>query len=131
MKHSKISGYDMYPLTRVLVNVWEIGRSPEYWKNPEDFSPERFKDSSTDYVGDQNFEYLPFGGGTWGFPGLNMGIVLVELVLANVVYAFDWLPEGMNKEDISMEESSGLVIHKKIPLELVPIKYVYDWEKSN
>ncbi|XP_026420476.1 cytochrome P450 71B20-like [Papaver somniferum] len=126
MEHRKINGYDIYPKTRVLINVWENGRSPQYWKNPEEFFPERFKDSSIDYLGSQNFEYIPFGGGRRGFPGMNMAVVLTELILANLLYAFDWeLPKGMNKEDISMEESlSGLIIHKKIPLKLVPIKFV-------
>ncbi|XP_026432182.1 cytochrome P450 71B36-like [Papaver somniferum] len=125
MKYSKINGYDIYPKTRVVINVWEIGRSPKYWENPQDFFPERFKDSCIDYLGGHNFEYIPFGGGRRGCPGMNMAIVLTELALANVLYAFDWeLPKGINKEDINMEESSGIIIHRKHPLELVPVKYV-------
>ncbi|XP_026379357.1 cytochrome P450 71B10-like [Papaver somniferum] len=121
IKHCKIEGYDIYPNTWVLINTWELGRNPEYWPNPEEFLPERFKDSSIDFVQNQNFEYMPFGGGRRICPALNMGIVLTELVLANVLYAFNWeLPEGLKSEDLNMEESSG----SRYALELVPIKHV-------
>ncbi|XP_026383323.1 cytochrome P450 71A1-like [Papaver somniferum] len=119
MKHSRIDGFDIYPKTTVLINAWATGRDPKYWQNREKFLPERFKDSSIDFSGSQNFEYLPFGGGRRGCPGMNMAIVLIELVLANILYDFEWkLPEGLNKEDLNMEESPGLTIHKKYPLEL-------------
>lgn len=126
IKNSKIDGYDVYPKTRVLINAWAMGRNPKYWKNPEEFMPERFKDSfNMDFAGTQNFEYVPFGAGRRICPGMNMGIVLTEFVLANILYAFDWkLPNGLKKEDINMEESSGISIHKKYPLELVPIKHM-------
>ncbi|PIA24759.1 hypothetical protein AQUCO_35900001v1 [Aquilegia coerulea] len=124
MNHCKINGYDIYPKTRVLVNVWAIGRSGEYWENPEDFIPERFMDNDIDFRG-QDFDFLPFGSGRRGCPGINMGLATVELGLANLLYCFNWeLPNGMNKEDINMDELAGITVHKKTPLVVVPIKYV-------
>ncbi|KAK9108252.1 hypothetical protein Syun_024263 [Stephania yunnanensis] len=123
MTHCKINGYDICPKTRVMVNVWAIGRSPDHWHNPNEFIPERFEDSSVDYKG-QHFEYLPFGGGRRICPGMTMGVLNVELALANLLYCFDWkLPSGMKVEDIDMEEEGGLTVHKKSPLKLVPVKY--------
>ncbi|XP_026430044.1 cytochrome P450 71B10-like [Papaver somniferum] len=126
MNNCKIDGYDIKPKTRVLVNAWAIGRNPAYWYKPDEFNPERFIDkysNSTDYGGQQDFEYLPFGGGRRGCPGINMGLVTTELALANMLYCFDWaLPAGMKIEDVSMDESSGMVVHKKDHLQLVPIK---------
>ncbi|XP_026398375.1 cytochrome P450 71B13-like [Papaver somniferum] len=104
IKYSKIDGYDIYPKTWVLINTWALARNPKYWKNPEEFLPERFKDNSFSLAENQNFEYKPFGGGRRICPGLNMGIVLTELVLAHMLYTFDWdLPEGLNAEDLNME----------------------------
>ncbi|XP_026422412.1 cytochrome P450 71B9-like [Papaver somniferum] len=121
IKHSKIDGYDIYPKTWVLINTWALARNPKYWKNPEEFLPERFKNSSFSLGENQNFEYKPFGGGRRICPGLNMGSVLTELVLANILYTFDWeLPEGLNTEDLNMEGLSGT----RYPLELLPIKHV-------
>lgn len=126
MSPCKISGYDIEPKTIIQVNVWAIARDPQYWKNPEEFSPERFTDSSLDYKG-QNFEYLPFGSGRRGCPGIYMGVTTTELLLANLLYCFDWkLPDGMKEEDIDMKEGIGFsaTVAKKTPLLLVPVNYL-------
>ncbi|PIA46818.1 hypothetical protein AQUCO_01500395v1 [Aquilegia coerulea] len=120
-KHCKINGYDIYPKTRVLVNAWAIGRSSEHWENPEEFAPERFMDTSIDYIG-QDFELLPFGSGRRGCPGINMGMATVDLGLANLLYCFNW--ELPNEKDINMDEVASLTVHKKIPLILLPTKYI-------
>ncbi|KAM7272563.1 hypothetical protein ACFE04_027226 [Oxalis oulophora] len=123
MSEFKINGYDIFPGTRIQVNVWGIGRDPNIWENPEEFIPERFEDNPVDYKG-QHFELLPFGGGRRGCPGILMGVSTVELVLANLLYCFDWkLPDGMKEEDISLEEGPGLAVYKKEPLKLIPIRY--------
>lgn len=127
IRQCKINGYDILPETRVLVNVWAIGRDPGVWENPGEFYPERFEDKCIDYRG-QFFEYLPFGSGRRMCPGINMGIMSVEFTVANLLHCFDWeLPNGMKCEDLSMEEEFGLNIRKKVPLHLVPIKY--NWEE--
>ncbi|XP_071722986.1 LOW QUALITY PROTEIN: cytochrome P450 71B34-like [Rutidosis leptorrhynchoides] len=123
MSKFQINGYDVYPGTRIQVNVWGIGRDPTIWQNPEEFIPERFEESPIDYKG-QHFELLPFGGGRRGCPAIMMGVSVVELALANLLYCFDWkVPDGMKEEDISMEEGPGLSVYKKEPLKLVPIRY--------
>lgn len=125
ISHFQIQGYDFYPKTMVQINAWAIGRDPKYWKNPEEFDPERFAESCVDYRG-QHFEFLPFGAGRRICPGLNMGVKIVELALVNLLYHFDWkLPLGMKEEDLDMEEISGfsLTIYKKLPLQLLPFSY--------
>ncbi|KFK33576.1 hypothetical protein AALP_AA5G031700 [Arabis alpina] len=118
MSQLKIQGYDIPSKTLLLVNVWTIGRSPNRWKNPEEFIPERFIEDHVDYKG-QNFEMLPFGSGRRMCPGMDYGIATIELGLLNLLYFFDWkLPE---EKDMDMEESGDVTIVKKIPLELLPI----------
>ncbi|EEF39162.1 cytochrome P450, putative [Ricinus communis] len=118
-----INGYDIYPKTRIQVNVSAIGRDPRIWKDPENFYPERFIDSPINYKG-MNYELLPFGSGRRGCPGITMGMAIVELALANLLFCFDWdLPCNMKVEDINMEEAAGMSIHKKEPLLLLPIAY--------
>ncbi|KAI3855595.1 hypothetical protein MKW92_029364, partial [Papaver armeniacum] len=73
MAHNKIDGYDVKPKTRVLINAWAIGSSPAYWKKPNEFYPERLVDNSKDIQGMQNFEFLAFGGGRRGCPGISYG----------------------------------------------------------
>jgi cytochrome P450 len=123
ISHFKLNGYDIEPKTRLHVNVWAIGRDPQCWEEPEEFRPERFDNSTIDYKG-QHFELLPFGAGRRGCPGMLMGTSVVELTLANLLYAFDWkLPDGII--EIDMEEGAGQTIYKKLPLSLVPV--VHHW----
>nr|AYM55677.1 cytochrome P450 [Croton stellatopilosus] len=118
-----IKGYDIQPKTRIQVNVWAIGRDPEIWENPNEFFPERFIKNPIDFRG-FNYELLPFGSGRRGCPGVGMGMALVELALANLLYCFDWkLPFNMKESDLNMEEASGQTTYKKQPLLLLPIKY--------
>ncbi|EEF32356.1 cytochrome P450, putative [Ricinus communis] len=126
LSHIKVNGYDIKPKTMIQVNAWAIGRDPKYWKDPEEFFPERFADGSPDFKG-KDYEFLPFGAGRRMCVGMNLGTITVEFVLANLVYCFDWkLPDGMQKEDINMEEQAGvsLTVSKKTPLCLVPVKYL-------
>ncbi|KAL0414107.1 UNVERIFIED_CONTAM: cytochrome [Sesamum radiatum] len=45
-KASVVEGYQVEPDTIVYVNVWAIGRDPDFWENPNEFLPERFLNSS-------------------------------------------------------------------------------------
>ncbi|CAD5332638.1 unnamed protein product [Arabidopsis thaliana] len=120
-KNLKIGGYDIPKKTWIHVNIWAIHRNPNVWKDPEAFIPERFMDNQIDYKG-LNFEFLPFGSGRRMCPGIGMGMALVHLTLINLLYRFDWkLPEGMEVEDVDLEESYGLVCPKKVPLQLIPV----------
>ncbi|XP_023748713.1 cytochrome P450 Tp4149 [Lactuca sativa] len=115
----KVMGYDIPAGTQAIVNAWAIGRDPTLWEDPEEFRPERFFNSSTDYKG-LHFEFLPFGGGRRGCPGIQFAIVIIELALANVIYKFDLaLPDGVKGKDLDMSEKYGLVVHKKSPLIVV------------
>ncbi|CAO2828109.1 unnamed protein product [Amaranthus hypochondriacus] len=121
MKECKINGYDIPLKTRVFVNAWAIGRNPECWKDPEKFDPERFVNSSIDYKGN-NFELIPFGAGRRICPGMGLGIATVELVLAMLLYHFDWkLPHGIKQEDIDMNEAFGIIGRRKMDLEVIPV----------
>ncbi|KAK4482499.1 hypothetical protein RD792_009658 [Penstemon davidsonii] len=108
-----VEGYDIEPETLVLVNFWDIGRDPEFWENPYELLPERFLNSSIDFKG-QDFGLIPFGTGRRICPGIALGIVEVEVALANLVYAFDWeLPNGVTEHDIDMDGLPGVTVHKK------------------
>ncbi|XP_027336113.1 cytochrome P450 83B1-like [Abrus precatorius] len=111
-----IDGYEIPAKTIVYVNAWAIHRDPEAWKDPEEFCPERFLDSTIDFRG-QDFEYIPFGAGRRICPGMPMAIASLDLILANLLNSFDWeFPAGIKKEDIDTEVLPGLTQHKKNPL---------------
>ncbi|MBA0580380.1 hypothetical protein Gorai_022600, partial [Gossypium raimondii] len=118
-----INGYEIAAKAKVLVNAWAIQRDPFYWKDAEEFYPERFSENSMDFRG-TNFEYIPFGAGRRICPGILFGIHGIELPLASLLYHFDWnLPNGMKFEDLEMTESFGLTARRKDDLFLIPVPY--------
>ncbi|CAN0872301.1 Cytochrome P450 83B1 [Linum grandiflorum] len=125
IENCNLGGYVIPAKTVIYLNAWAIGRDPEAWgENPEEFKPERFIGNSIDVKG-VDFELIPFGGGRRICPGIHMGLSTVELSLANLLYAFDWeMPTGVKSEDLDMEISPGLAMHKKNALCLIANKYI-------
>ncbi|GMP35371.1 hypothetical protein CsSME_00007833 [Camellia sinensis var. sinensis] len=112
----KVMGYDVSAGTMVITNAWAIGRDPVVWDEAEEFRPERFLNSPIDYKG-LDFQFIPFGAGRRGCPGISFAMAVNELVLANLVNKFDWqLPVGAKAEDLDITECPGVTIHKRIPL---------------
>ncbi|KAM0006865.1 putative cytochrome P450 [Helianthus debilis subsp. tardiflorus] len=113
-----LAGYEIPKKTMVYVNAWAVGRDPKFWERPEEFEPERFMGGNLEYKG-VDFEWIPFGSGRRGCPGLLLGSTTVEVALSNLIYSFDWeMPEGT--KDIDTLKTDGTVIHKKNALQLVP-----------
>ncbi|KAI9186116.1 hypothetical protein LWI28_013913 [Acer negundo] len=119
-----MNGLEIPIKTKVIVNAWAIGRDPEYWKEAERFSPERFFESPLiDYRG-TSFEYIPFGADRRMCPGISFGMANTELALAMLLYHFDWkLPDGIQHDDLDMTEIFGISIRRKDELNIIPIVY--------
>ncbi|KAI7756481.1 hypothetical protein M8C21_031043 [Ambrosia artemisiifolia] len=120
MDDVKVLGYDLKKGTQVMINSWAIARDPSIWEDADMFMPERFLNSCVDFKG-FHYELLPFGSGRRGCPGMHFAVSITELVLANLVYKFDFaLPNGVRAEELDMTELAGLLVRKKDPLLLVP-----------
>jgi len=123
-----VAGYEIPQNTSVLVNVWAIGRNPESWKNAESFQPERFMDgvgSEVDASGDQNLDWLPFGAGRRRCPGQQLGTLIAELGLAQLLHCFNWrLPlddmNGQNQELDMIERFNGITFPRAHELFAIP-----------
>ncbi|KAL6626322.1 hypothetical protein ACP70R_030048 [Stipagrostis hirtigluma subsp. patula] len=112
----RVMGYDVPKDTAVFVNSWAIGRDKKYWDAADEFRPERFKNSSIDFKG-TDFEYIPFGAGRRICPGITLAWTNMELILASLLYHFDWqLPGGVKSEDLDMTESFAVNISRKSEL---------------
>lgn len=116
----EICGYTIPAKTQILINTWAIARDPSHWNHPEMFCPERFENTCLDFKGN-DFEFLPFGSGRRICPGMQYGLSAVQLVLAKLLYHFDWkLPNGANPQDLDMSGSFGLGVRRTHNLWLVP-----------
>ncbi|GLJ45525.1 hypothetical protein SUGI_0958450 [Cryptomeria japonica] len=110
-----VVGHYIAPKTRLLVNVWAIGRDESVWEDPLEFKPEIFIGSSIDVKG-HHFELLSFGAERRGRPGISMGFSVVYLVLAQLIHCFHWSVEG----NLDRDEVFGLTLPKKFPLSALP-----------
>ncbi|KAK9155329.1 hypothetical protein Sjap_002809 [Stephania japonica] len=125
----EIGGYVIPKGTQVIINAWAIGRDPEIWTDAESFIPERFDGISADFNGN-NFGFIPFGAGRRRCPGILFGVTNIELMLAHLLYHFDWeLPYGIKPEEVDMKESFGNTVRRQNDLYLVPTPYCSSLEK--
>lgn len=119
----EMEGYHIPLNANVIINIWSIGRDPNYWNNAESFEPERFEKGPIDYLGN-HFEYIPFGSGKRICPGLTFGIANAEFLLAQLLYHFDWrLPRGISSDDVDMTEVDGFAVSRKSSLRLIAEPY--------
>ncbi|XP_077210777.1 3,9-dihydroxypterocarpan 6A-monooxygenase-like [Tasmannia lanceolata] len=119
----EIGGYDIPAYTRLFINVWAIGRDPDHWENPLEFSPERFISggSSVDVRG-QHFHLLPFGSGRRGCPGTSLALQVVQATVAAMVQCFDLkVGNGGENGKVDMTEGLGLTLPRAKPLVCVPV----------
>ncbi|XP_030462012.1 cytochrome P450 71AU50-like [Syzygium oleosum] len=117
-----VNGFHIPRKSRVIVNVWSIGRDPKVWTthDPKEFVPKRFLGSSVDVKG-RDFQLLPFGAGRRGCPGMQLGLTVVRFVLAQLVHCFDWdLPGGMLPSELDMTEEFGLTTPRAKHLVVTP-----------
>ncbi|KAL1195064.1 Cytochrome P450 76C4 [Cardamine amara subsp. amara] len=118
----EVLGFIVPKDAQVLVNVWAIGQDPSVWENPTRFEPERFLGKEIDVKG-RDYELTPFGAGRRMCPGLPLALKTVPLMLASLLYSFDWkLPNGVVSENLDMDETFGITLHKTNPLLAVPVK---------
>ncbi|KAH9783202.1 cytochrome P450 71A24 [Citrus sinensis] len=121
----KIKGYDIPEGTQVHINYGMIAKDPVLWDRAEEYWPERFLNSSVNFLGN-SAQFIPFGGGRRGCPGMEFAMRVYELTLTNLLNEFDWsLPCGEREENLDMSVSTSSAIHKKSPLIALATPYVF------
>ncbi|CAN6239873.1 unnamed protein product [Urochloa humidicola] len=116
-----VYGYEIPAGTRVFVNARAIGQDPAAWgPDAARFAPERHEEVAD--LGDHkpwhdSFRLVPFGVGRRSCPGVHFATSAVELLLANLLFCFDWrVPDG---RVVDLEQETGLTVHRKNRLLLV------------
>lgn len=70
--------------TNLLFSVYEIHRHPDFWKEPDEFKPERFLEETTKF----SKNYYPFGAGQRMCIGNNFAMYEMILVIMSLVERF-------------------------------------------
>lgn len=118
---SVVSGYLIPRDSRVMINVYAIGRDRSVWSEPDEFRPSRFMDSKAPDFKGSDFEFLPFGSGRRSCPGMQLGLYAMELAVAHMLHSFDWkLPDGISSGDLDMTDMFGLTAPRATRLIAVP-----------
>ncbi|KAG8054734.1 hypothetical protein GUJ93_ZPchr0001g30776 [Zizania palustris] len=119
-------GYSVPRGSRVMINVWAIGRDRGAWKDDTDvFRPSRFTPAGDaaglDFKGGC-FEFLPFGSGRRSCSGMALGLYTLELAVAQLAHGFNWaLPDGMKSSELDMSDIFGLTAPRATRLFAVPM----------
>ncbi|KAJ0962186.1 hypothetical protein J5N97_030014 [Dioscorea zingiberensis] len=120
----EVAGYFIPVRSRVMINVFAIGRDPASWTNPNSFKPSRFAPGGDaegiDFKGNF-FELLPFGSGRRSCPGMQLGLYALEMAVAQLLHCFTWeLPDEMKPSELDMGDVFGLTAPKAVRLCAVP-----------
>lgn len=114
-------GYNFPKHTRLVTNFFAIHRDPSvYGESAEEFRPERFveRPEVNPVAAFEFYELTPFSAGRRMCPAADLGYMMVCLMLAHLMHAFEWeLPAGVGEVD--MAEQFGLTVNLKSPLRLV------------
>ncbi|KAF2078615.1 hypothetical protein CYY_000115 [Polysphondylium violaceum] len=86
----------------VIPNLYSIHRQERYWKDPNEFIPERFMVEN-----ETSLPYIPYGLGERGCIGLNLAQNCVYTVLGSVLLNFSFTSDKV----FSYETKPNLVIH--------------------
>lgn len=129
LEEAKLGGYTIPKESKVVVNAWWLANNPAWWKNPDEFRPERFleEENGTEAAvagGKVDFRYLPFGMGRRSCPGIILALPILGLVIAKLVTNFEMqAPHGL--DNIDTREKGGqfsLHIAKHSTVVFKPIK---------
>jgi cytochrome P450 len=72
----------------VIVYVYGAHHAPRYWKNPDDFDPERFTKDEVKLR--TPFTFLPFGGGPRVCIGQHYAMLQVLMILSELIRRYDF-----------------------------------------
>nr|AJD25226.1 cytochrome P450 CYP97A41 [Salvia miltiorrhiza] len=83
-----------YPIKKgedIFISVWNLHRSPHHWEEADKFNPERWPlDGPNPNETNQNFSYLPFGGGPRKCIGDMFATFETVVAVAMLVRRFDF-----------------------------------------
>ncbi|KAF6148058.1 hypothetical protein GIB67_024233 [Kingdonia uniflora] len=89
---AKLAGYDIPTGVNVEFFTPAIAHDPKIWSKPEEFNPDRFLSGNedADITGAREMKMMPFGAGRRICPGLGMGMLHINLIMARMVQEFEW-----------------------------------------
>lgn len=90
-----VNGIEIPKDVVTMISVYHLHRNKKYWKQPNDFIPERFLDKEHPMANSE--AYYPFGGGPRMCIGFYFATMEITIALAQLLYHFDFELEETHK----------------------------------
>ncbi len=110
LKEDKLGEYTLPALCTYGIPVYVIQRSKTYWKDPDDFIPERFNEENIGSI--PKFAYFPFGGGPRLCIGQMFAIYEMQIAMYVLWKHFDF----SLKENFHLEIEPLITLRTKKPI---------------
>lgn len=115
----KVAGYTIPKDTNLVVLTHLLHRHPNYWTDPETFSPERWLNGETASGMDtRNFTFLPFGAGGHNCIGYKFATIEAKLIMAHLVRALR-VEIAPSQRDVKHEFTTIITMKAKPGLKIV------------
>ncbi|KAI1738672.1 isotrichodermin C-15 hydroxylase [Xylaria scruposa] len=113
-----VAGRMVPPQTSITVNLWAAFRDPTNFHRPLEFIPERWlKDTPPEFLKDDKTVFKPFSFGPRDCIGKNLAWAQMRLVLAHLVWNFDFL--GLERGSRQwIERQKIFTLWEKLPLDV-------------
>ncbi|KAI5020262.1 hypothetical protein ZWY2020_045150 [Hordeum vulgare] len=103
--------------------VATMGRDEREWKKPMEFIPERFlAGKRVDVTGSTGIRMMPFGVGRRICAGMNIAMLHLLYLVANMVREFEWKEAAGHEVDLAEKLDFTVVMKKPLRPRLVPRK---------
>lgn len=95
--------------SNVNIMVIQLNRDPKYFKDPEEFIPERFDESNE--RNENAFVYVPFSAGPRNCVGQKFAMLELKSAICNVVKNFELVPSDVKPQllmQLTLKSSNGM-----------------------
>ncbi|XP_023564450.1 cytochrome P450 3A6-like isoform X1 [Octodon degus] len=117
-KDVKINGVVIPKGSLVLIPIYVLHRDPKYWKEPEEFCPERFSKKNKNNI--DPYIYLPFGTGPRNCIGMRFALLNMKLAIIRVLQNFSFQTCKETQIPIKFSKQGLLQPEKEVLLKVVP-----------
>ncbi|OAY75025.1 Cytochrome P450 77A3 [Ananas comosus] len=125
---AELGGYRIPANASVEFYTAWVAEDPSVWTEPGEWRPERFLEGGegwdTDVTGTRGVRMMPFGAGRRICPAATLGMLHVQLMLANMVREFRWTPAPGDQPDPT--ETFAFTVVMKNPLRAAIIEREHD-----
>ncbi|XP_068635881.1 cytochrome P450 89A2-like [Aristolochia californica] len=113
-----MEGYTIPKDTFVNFMLVSMGRDGKVWDDPMAFRPERFLGGreAVDLTGTTEIKMIPFGAGRRVCPGMGIGTLHLEFLVANMVKEFEWKVVDGGGVDMTETMHNDIDYSMKTPL---------------